>query len=87
MKIKVERPTDEAVAEMRGWPTWEKEVSVFDWQYDTPETCYVLEGDVQVTTSDGQVVTFGAGDLVTFPKGLKCVWDVRQPIRKHYRFS
>jgi hypothetical protein len=33
-----------------------------------------------VTTLDGEAVKFGAGDLVTFPRGLKCSWEVRKPI-------
>ena len=70
-----------------GLSTWSKEVSVFDWEYDATETCYVLEGEVKVTTPEGETVEFGAGDLVTFPRGLKCTWEVRKPIRKHYRFS
>ena len=51
------------------------------------ETCYLLDGEVAVSTGDGGVVTFGKGDMVTFPKGLKCVWDVRKAVRKHYRFG
>ena len=46
-----------------------------------------MEGEVKVTTPDGEAVEFGQGDLVTFPRGLKCSWDVRKPIRKHYRFT
>ncbi len=87
MRIKVERPSREQIAEMRAWPTWSKEESVFDWRYDTPETCYLLEGDVKVSTDGGEVVEFGAGDLVTFPAGLTCVWDVRKAVRKHYRLG
>ena len=87
MPIKVEKPSAKTISEMQGCPTWSKEVSVFDWEYDTTETCYVLEGEVKVTTPEGEAVEFGAGDLVTFPRGLKCTWEVRKPIRKHYRFS
>lgn len=29
----------------------------------------------------------GRGDLVIFPAGMRCVWDVRVPVRKHYRFA
>jgi len=32
-------------------------------------------------------VRIGTGDLVTFPKGLSCQWEVRSPVRKHYRFG
>lgn len=70
-----------------GWPTWSKEVSVFPWTYSEQEVAYVLEGAVVVTPKGGTPVSFGAGDLVTFPAGMSCTWDVRQPLRKHYRFG
>ena len=87
MKIKVEKPSAEKIEEMKAWPVWSAERSVFDWEYDTSETCYILEGEVEVKTEDGEVVEFGPGDLVSFPSGLKCVWDVRRPVRKHYRMG
>lgn len=88
MKIKVTRP-ERATLEEEGvatWPVWEKEVSRFDWHYDDTEECYLLEGRVVVETEDGEKTAFGAGDFVTFPRGLSCVWDIREPVRKHYRF-
>jgi len=27
-----------------------------------------------------------AGDFVTFPAGMDCVWDVKEAIHKHYNF-
>ncbi len=68
------------------WPVWEKEISRFDWYYDQTEDCYLLAGKVTVETPDGEKVTFGKGDFVTFPKGLSCVWDIQEPVRKHYNF-
>ncbi len=68
------------------WPTWECGVSKFDWTYTDKETCYLLEGQVTVEC-DGKSVSFGKGDFVVFPKGLKCVWKVTAPVRKHYRFG
>jgi hypothetical protein len=35
----------------------------------------------------GRCVEFGAGDLVVFPKGLSCTWDVVVGIDKHYNFD
>ena len=69
------------------WPIWEKEVSVFPWEYSATETFYVLEGKVIVTPEDEPAVEINAGDLVTFPKGMVCKWEVLEPIRKHYSFS
>ena len=71
---------------VRSWPIWTKEPSTFDWHYDDVETCYFLEGEVTVRTSDSEV-SFGKGDLVTFPKGLSCTRTVKQAVRKHYRFG
>ncbi|CAD7702003.1 unnamed protein product, partial [Ostreobium quekettii] len=68
------------------WPIWECEASNFPWTYDSNETCYILEGQVTVTTDTGESVDIKPGDLVTFPKGMSCTWDVQKAIRKHYTF-
>ena len=88
-EIKIEQPSQQQLKEMgiTTWGVWEKEISKFDWQYDQQETCYILRGKVTVTTKDGQSVDFGTGDLVTFPKGLACVWDIKEPVRKYYNFA
>jgi uncharacterized cupin superfamily protein len=53
------------------------------------ETCLILEGSVEVSDrpESGESVSFGPGDLVRFPVGLKCVWKVKEPVKKHYNFS
>jgi uncharacterized cupin superfamily protein len=86
--IKVEKLAKDRIKEMgvESWPIWEKETSKFDWHYDATEMCYILQGNVTVTAKDGTSVTFGAGDFVTFPKGLSCVWEIKKPVRKHYNF-
>lgn len=66
------------------WPIWTKEVSEFDWKYDTNETCYVVEGEAIITPEGKEPVTIKSGDMVTFPKGMKCVWKIIEPIEKHY---
>ena len=71
---------------IRSWPIWEKEPSRFDWYYDSTETCLLLEGRVVVETGEDSV-EIQKGDFVTFPKGLSCIWDVKEPVRKHYRFD
>lgn len=87
-KIAVEKPTEKqlTVLNVKSWPIWTKEPSTFDWHYDDQETCYFLEGEVTVKTKEG-TVTFGKGDLVTFPQGLSCTWQVKKSVRKHYRFG
>jgi len=90
LAIRVTSPCPESVVIALGareWPIWGSEVSTFPWHYEQHETCLVLEGDVTVTPEGGEPVRFGAGDLVEFPKGLKCTWEVHKPVRKHYRFT
>lgn len=70
---------------IKTWPVWEKERSVFEWEYDGTEECYILEGEVEVTT-DKATYTIRKGDFVTFQDGLKCRWNVLSGIRKHYNF-
>lgn len=69
------------------WPIWTKEVSTFPWTYDSAETCLFLEGDVIVTPEGGEPVHMGKGDLVTFPEGMSCTWEIRKDVRKHYNFD
>ena len=89
--ISVTKPSAEAVSELgvKTWPVWTCEPSKFDWDYTQSETCLVLEGEVTVSDRpEGDVsVSFGPGDLVVFPVGLKCIWDVKGAVKKHYNFS
>jgi len=87
-KIKVERPTKEQLQQLnvKDWSPWECEPSTFDWEYDSEETAYVLEGKVRVKTTE-EDVEINKGDLVTFPKGMKCTWNVLEKIRKVYAFK
>ena len=88
MEIKVQKLSDKELKEMGvfDWPIWEKGVSRFDWHYDDMEECYFLSGKVVVETKDGRKAAFGKGDFVSFPKGLQCTWDIKEPVKKHYNF-
>ena len=89
MKIEIRKPEREDMEKegVMSWSIWEKEVSRFDWFYDSTEECYLLEGEVVVETEDGETVEFGKGDFVTLPKGLNCIWDIKVPVKKHYNFK
>ena len=86
MDIIIKKPTETEKSEMQAKPIWGCEVSEFDWHYDSEETCLLIEGEVEVKYNGGSV-SFGAGDMVTFPQGLSCVWKVTKPVRKHYIFK
>lgn len=87
MMILQQQLTDNQIEELgvRQWPIWEKEISRFSYVYEEEELCYFLEGIVVVETEQG-ATTIRKGDYITFPKGLSCVWDIKEPVRKHYFF-
>ncbi|MEB3293472.1 MAG: cupin domain-containing protein [Synechococcales bacterium] len=90
MEIQIDRaPSSETLAQLQvtTWSTWTKGVSEFPWNYDDAETCYFLEGDVVVTPEGGDPVQMGKGDLVTFPAGMSCTWQIRSAVKKHYQFG
>lgn len=88
MRIEIEQLEQEELQELGvfDWPIWEKDESKFDWYYETVEKCYILEGKVSVVT-EFETIVIQAGDFVTFPAGLECVWDIHTAIRKHYSFE
>lgn len=89
-KISIEHQASPAKLEILGvdiWPVWRKEVSRFDWHYDREEVCYILDGEAIITTSEGETVTITRGDLVHFPAGMACEWEVTEAMEKHYIFK
>ena len=86
--ISITKKTDSEldILGVSSWPIWTCEVSEFPWEYAEKETCFLLEGDVEVSTEE-ETVRFGTGDFVVFPQGLKCTWRVMEPVRKHYNFG
>jgi uncharacterized cupin superfamily protein len=90
MEIKIEhQPDHKRLTELDvfNWVVWQKEVSKFPWTYDSQETCYFLAGDVTVTPDGGQPVHMGKGDLVTFPAGMSCIWEITSDVKKYYCFD
>ena len=86
--VKIIQLTEKEIQDrgIRNWPIWEKEVSRFDWVYDGIEECLFLEGEVTVETDQGNF-DIKPGDFVIFEDGLKCTWDIKKNVRKHYYFQ
>ncbi len=90
MSIKITSPCPEStILELgiKDWPIWTCEPSNFAWTYSEKETCLILEGDITVTPDNGESVKFGVGDLVVFPSGMSCTWEVHKAVKKYYRFG
>jgi uncharacterized protein len=86
--IIIRKPTAAETAEAKSWPIWTCKISTFEWEYTETETCLILEGKVTIKAVDSEdSVSFGPGDYVIFPNGLKCLWQVKSAVKKHYNFS
>jgi uncharacterized protein len=84
INLRLERLNELGVSK---WEIWNKEVSKFPWTYDSQETCYFSKGNVVVTPDGGQPVQMGKGDLVIFPAGMSCTWEIARDVKKHYYFD
>jgi len=88
MKILVKQISKEDLTNMGvfNWPIWTCEVSEFPWTYSDKESCFIIDGEIEVKTQD-ESVHIGPGDFIVFPKGLSCKWKVTKPVRKYYSFG
>ena len=88
VKFEKHKPTEDELLQMgvKNWGIWTKEVSTFDWEYDTQEIFYVLEGEADIVSGD-EKISFEPGDLVTCHSGVQCTWQVKKPVKKHYNFG
>jgi len=80
-------PAKLEVLGVEDWPIWKKEPSTFPWTYDQSETCYVIRGRFTVTPDGGEPESFARGDLITFPAGMSCTWEITEAVEKHYSFG
>jgi len=62
-------------------PTEEETATCKSWPVWTCELTVTDRPEGEVS------VSFGPGDLVVFPVGLKCIWNVKGTVKKHYNFG
>jgi len=88
-RIEIRRPTSDELNKISitNWNEWTSEVGNFEWEYMDHEEAYFFEGRVIVTPEDGSPVEIQAGCLAKFPKGMKCRWQVIEPVRKVYKLG
>jgi uncharacterized cupin superfamily protein len=48
------------------------------------EFVYLLEGHIDVIDDEGNVESYKTGDSFMMPRGCKCTWDVKEPVRNLY---
>lgn len=48
------------------------------------EIAVMIEGEVEVTESDGRVHRVGPGDVLITPKGSRAIWKALSPVKKFW---
>lgn len=52
--------------------------------YPYDEYCFLLDGQVIITSESGNKQTFAPGDAFMLPRGFKGRWDMPSGMRKYY---
>ena len=74
-----------------GQPTysglWRCEPMTFEYEFPGDEIFQILQGNLQVAISDGDIVDLREGDIVSFNKGLKSTWTIQSSFKKFFVIS
>jgi len=87
VEMEVHKATQKEIDLTKSWGDWEKKPSTFPYSYDEKETCYILDGEAEVTSNKGAKISFKKGDWVIFHPGLECTWNIKKTIKKKYFFG
>ena len=83
MALQIEKATDVQREFFRGLREKQRNPGeVLDWYYDEKTTCLILEGKA-VVDHYGEKIPVEASDLVTFPQGFHCQWEILEIGRSH----
>jgi uncharacterized cupin superfamily protein len=63
---------------------WQRDVQCRSFERPHHEIAYIIEGEVEITCEDGQVVKAGPGDVLITPKGSKGYWRNVAPVKKFW---
>lgn len=65
---------------------WACEVGAWRIAFDetSDEYFHVLEGRIRITDDEGNACEFGAGEACVIPAGFTGVFEVLEPVKKHY---
>uniref|UniRef100_A0A0D9XKE6 (S)-ureidoglycine aminohydrolase cupin domain-containing protein n=1 Tax=Leersia perrieri TaxID=77586 RepID=A0A0D9XKE6_9ORYZ len=83
------RPPESRLSELRvrSWPKWAGGTGRMPVKYDSRQTCYIVKGRAAVGSPELGVIELVPGDLVVFPKGTRCTWDISVHIDMYYAFD
>ena len=61
---------------------WKRDAQSRHFERAYHEIAYIIEGEVEVTDDDGEVLVAGPGDILVTPQGSKGYWKNLSPVKK-----
>jgi len=80
--VLVRKATEQEIAEYQKLNARSIPEGTFEWFFDEKTFCYLEQGEAKVD-EDGVKTVIAAGDMVTFPQGLHCAWEVLSPVKAY----
>ena len=63
---------------------WQRDEQARPFERPYHEIAYIIEGEVEITDDDGNMVKAGPGDILITPKGCKGFWKSLGPVKKFW---
>lgn len=63
---------------------WERDADTWSFERPYDEVALILEGDADIVTGDGRILTIGPGDVLVTPKGSAGTWVIRERVLKFW---
>ena len=61
---------------------WKRDVQRRHFERPYHEVAYIIEGEVEITDEDGEIIVAGPGDILITPRGSKGYWKNLSPVKK-----
>ena len=61
---------------------WRRDAQSRHFERPYHEIAYIIEGQVEITDDDGEVLVAGPGDILITPQGSKGYWKNLSPVKK-----
>jgi uncharacterized cupin superfamily protein len=61
---------------------WKRDVQRRHFERPYHEVAYIIEGEVEITDEDGEIIVAGPGDILITPRGSKGFWKNLSPVKK-----
>lgn len=80
MAVMIEKATEEQKKSFEGLRERCQQSGSVEWYFDEKTVCLVTEGKA-IMDHYGERIPVEAGDLLTFPQGYRCQWEIVEPFR------